>query len=128
MKRKFFKKMAVAAVGVVLIYYNVAWAVLRCPHQENQSQEIAVYDPDSWHRHVNIDCTGPEYHTEFLAGPSTNAELLQLTRDVAFDSFFGLSGHARAGSASLLVLSEELSSAALPVGPPRYISLSVFRL
>lgn len=131
MKLKLFKKIALAAVGVVLLYYNAAWAVLRCPHLENpQAQEITAYEPGSWHRHANLDCTGPKYHTEFLAGPS-NSEVLRLAGVIASQGnlFVGFADPAlkQIEDFSPLPLFDDRSSTGLPFDLPRYISLSVFR-
>lgn len=130
MNRWLFSRIALGAVGLVLLYYNVAWAVLRCPHQENQSQEITAYEPDSWHRHANLDCTGPKYHTEVLAGPS-NSEVLRLAGVIASQGnlFVGFADPAlkQIEDFSPLPLFDDRSSTGLPFGLPRYISLSVFR-
>lgn len=132
MDRSVFKKTALLAVGAVLLYYSVAWAVLRCPHLENfQAQEIAAYEPGSWHRHANLDCTGPVYHTEFLAGPSTNSEVLRQVGVTASQEnlLLGFADPALKQSQDFarLALFEDGSSSRLPFGVPRYISLSVFR-
>lgn len=131
MNRPLFKRTALLGISLALLYYSVAWAVLRCPHQENhQGHEIAVYEPGPSHRHVNLDCTGPRYHTEFLAGPSTNSELLRLTRGVASHGIFvGFSGFAlnQIEDVWRIALSDQVSSAALPFDLPRYLSLSVLR-
>jgi hypothetical protein len=131
MNRPLFKRTALAAVSLALLYYSVAWAVLRCPHQEShQGHEIAVYEGPS-QRQVNLDCTGPEYHTELLAGPSTTSELLRHTRDVAsrVNVLFGSSSLAldQVGDVWLNTLFDKVSSATSPFGLPRYLSLSVLR-
>src|SRR5918996_2540017 len=89
------KRTLLTAVSFALLYYNVAWAVLRCPHQENhEAQELAAYELGSSHPDVNIDCTGPKYHTEFLAEPSKNSGVIQLARDGAFYGFFIAPDHS----------------------------------
>ena len=142
MNRPFFKRTLLAAVSLMLLYYNVAWAVLRCPHQEDHADhELVVYETgrngatvflsSPSHRHVDLDCAGPKYHTEWLVGPSTNSELLRLARDVAsrVNVFFGLSSLAldQVGNFWLIALSDK-PSATLPFGLPLYISLSVLRI
>ena len=130
MNRLLFKRTALAAVSLALLYYSVAWAVLRCPHQEShQGHEFVVYEAPS-HRQVNLDCAGPEYHTEWLAGPSTTSELLRHTRDVAshVNVLFGLSSLAldQVGDVWLMILPDKVSVTS-PFGLPRYLSLSVLR-
>jgi hypothetical protein len=49
MSRSFIKTSALAAVSLALLYYNVAWAVLRCPHQENHpDHEIVFFQTGSY--------------------------------------------------------------------------------
>lgn len=133
MDRSVFKKTALLAVGAVLLYYSVAWAVLRCPHLENpQVQEITAYEPGSWqHHHADLDCTGPKYHTEFLAGPSTNSEVLRQVGVTASQEnlLLGFADPALKQSQDFarLALFEDGSSSRLPFDLPRYLSLSVLR-
>ncbi len=139
---RFIKVLVFAAVSLVLLYYNVAWAVLRCPHEENHPDlEVVSYDAGLYaaeishsgpsRRQLNLDCTGPNYHTELLAGPSSTSELLRLTREIASRAnvFFGLSRFALdlVGDIWRIALSHNFSSASLPFALPRYLSLSVFR-
>lgn len=131
MDRSVFKKTALLAVGAVLLYYSVAWTVLRCPHFDSpHAQEVAAYEAESAHRHANLDCTGPKYHTEFLAGPSSASELLRFTRYASHGTVFpGIPDLclSRFESDSGITLSK-VSPAYLPFDLPRYLSLSVFRL
>ena len=94
MKRCVIKTAVFTAVSVVLLYYNIAWAVLRCPHQENHSDlGVVVYDSVAHAAEIafahldrnqaNLDCTGQKYHTESLAGPSGTSEILRLAGGVA---------------------------------------------
>jgi hypothetical protein len=94
MNRLFGKRTGLFAVSLALLYYNVAWAVLRCPHQESHpdhevvlygagplTAEVSLSSPS--HPQANLDCTSPNYHTEWLAGTSTTSELPRLMRDLA---------------------------------------------
>jgi hypothetical protein len=143
MSRSFIKTSALAAVSLALLYYNVAWAVLRCPHQENHpDHEVVFYKtgshldgvsfPFRFQDPANLDCAGPDYHTELLAGPSTISELLRLTRDVSsrVNSSFIWSNFAldQIMDARLATSFDRMSSLTLPFVVPRYLSLSVFRL
>ena len=130
MNRRFIK-ILLTAVLVALFYYNVAWAVLRCAHQENHAaQAIAAHEPSSLHPEVNIDCSGPKYHTEFLAGPSKTTSVSQLAGDAGFNGLLIVPDHSETViySSTQPVLHGRLSAAYLPIGPPRYLSLAVFRL
>jgi hypothetical protein len=142
MNRPVYKRAGLAAISLLLLlYYNVMWAVLRCPHQEKHADhEVVLYDTGSYavivalsstsHGHVD-DCNSPKYRRELLAGPLTNSEHLRLTRVVASheDVFFGSPGLVldQIEAARLIALSKKGSSAASQVGLPRYLSLSVFR-
>lgn len=142
MSRSLTKLSALAAVSLALLYYNVAWAVLRCPHQENHpDHEVVVYQTVSYLDGVsfpfrsqdpaNLDCAGPDYHTELLAGPSTISELLRLTRDVSsrVNLLFVWSNFALDQTRDVRpVLFNQVSSLTLLFVVPRYLSLSVFRL
>ena len=143
MSRSFVKASALAAVSLALLYYNVAWAVLRCPHQENHpDHEVGFYQTGSYLDGVsfpfrsqdpaNLDCAGPDYHTELLAGPSTISELLRLTRDVSsrVNLVFVWSNFAlgEIGDVRPPVLFDRMSSLTLLFPVPRHLSLSVLRL
>jgi hypothetical protein len=143
MSRSFIKTSALAAVSLALLYYNVAWAVLRCPHQENHpDHEVVFYQTGSYLDGVsfplrsrdpaNLDCTGPDYHTELLAGPSTISELLRLTRDVSsrVNLLFVWSNFAldQIRDVQPPASFDRMFSLTLLLVVPRYISLSVFRL
>jgi len=142
MNRPFLKTSTVAIVSLVLFYYSVAWAVLRCPHQENHSDyelafsNISSYTaeaslPLSSHNQTNLDCPGLNYHTEFLAGPAAGSELIRLTRDIPSHAniSLALSGveRDRAEYISLKAVFDKSSSPNFLIDLPRYLSLSVFR-
>ena len=123
----------VTLILLALLYYGVAWAVLRCPHQESQpDQEAALYNASSYvvfdGGRAESDCTGPRYHTESLAGPSGSTESLRLIRDFAshfhaFPAF--LVDKGQFADAWLGHLLNNLSTTAIHL--PRYLSFSVFR-
>ena len=133
MNRRFAKRTLLTAVSLALIYYNVAWAVLRCPHQENHhGKDIAFTVSDhTSHAHddqVTIDCSGVKYHTEALAGPSPAPEL------------FGPSGLVVSALdilPSLTTVADQqqqrflrplfIGGSSPPFRVPQYLSLSVLR-
>lgn len=138
MNRRFSKTTVLTAVSLALFYYNVAWAVLRCPHQENHDHEIVIYDLSSStgqlsfsasSHPMNLDCMGPKYHTEFLAGPSSTSELLRLTRDVSHGNVFVVLSSLASSRIEneSVTLADKVSPAALPYDLPRYLWLSVLR-
>lgn len=141
MNRPFIKTIVVT-LALTLLYYGVAWAVLRCPHQENHlDHEPALYDTTSYkaevsfpfpdHDQASLDCTGPSYHTEFLAGAAAGSELLRLTRDSPSrgNILLPLLGAERnqAGYISRKAVFDKGSSPNFLIDLPRYLSLSVFR-
>jgi hypothetical protein len=139
MNRPLFKRTVLAALSLVLLYYNVAWAVLRCPHQESHpDHEVVLYNvgfsieqgslPSSSHGQASLDCTGPKYHTELLAGPSTTSEL-RLARDVAsrVSALVALSSLARDTPQEIRLKTLFIKSPSPIFDLPRYLSLSVLR-
>jgi len=139
MSRRLIKTSVLTAISVVLLYYNVAWAVLHCPHQQSHFDSEAVfYDSGAYaakilsygdHDRVNLDCTGPKFHTEMLAGPSTGSEFPWLTRDAASHvnvllAWSGAQGPAQEIWRKVFVIRGSSPSFNLP----QYLSLSVLRL
>ena len=136
MSRKYIKTGLVSLLALVLLYYSAAWAVLRCFHDEDHSTEAAVVSagdcyakdahfPFSHHAQANLDCFGSAYHTESLARPSSPTELHRLTSRVTSQvtDELTLPGLAADGSRGIW-----LSPVVFPTQPPRYLSLSVFRI
>jgi hypothetical protein len=89
MNRPFIKTSVVTLISLVLLYYSVAWAVVRCFHDEHHANsEITLSDVDQPNKGiflsapsralVYLDCMAPDYHTESLAGSSLS-QLLRLT-------------------------------------------------
>lgn len=143
MLRLVVKTSVVTIVSFVLLYYGVAWAVLRCAHQEVQSdQEVALHNLRS-HGGVNsinppsvpqedLDCTGADYHVESLVRPATSSELLRLLRDTAphHKATLPALSNARAPAPDLLIeaLFNRVSCLPSPTDLRRFLSLSVLRL
>src|SRR5574341_495231 len=76
-----FKSSVVSLLAVVLLYYSVAWSVLGCFHDDEDafSEQTFAYaglqlneflDLPWHHATTHLDCEGPNYHTEALAGTS----------------------------------------------------------
>ena len=143
MNYQFAKIFVVVTVSFVLLYYSVAWAVLRCSHDEDQShQEAFLYNGDASSQELhysspkpvplNLECVGLDYHTELMAESSSPSELHRLKRDIAPDAN-GVLTHRTvseygASDALLRAVFENLSSLSFPAGLPRYLSLSTLRI
>ena len=126
----------VSVLTFVLLYYSAACAVLRCFHDEDHSTEAAfvpasdlhakhAHLPISHHAQANLDCIGSNYHTESLAGPASPTELHRLTSRLAsrVTDDLTLPGLAADGSRGI-----RLSPVIFQAHPPRYLSLSIFRI
>jgi hypothetical protein len=75
------KILIAASACLLLLYSGIAWAVLRCCHDDTHlSQEAAlkVIDPDTPGVHANIDCVAPVYHSEAIAVSSLRSQLERL--------------------------------------------------
>jgi hypothetical protein len=130
MNRYFFKNSIVAAVCCVLVYYSIAWAVLRCSHEEDASDyQTEIHDRGV--NHMDFECLRPDYHTETMAGP-TPSELnrfiaeatphlndVLVLRNVSPNRDSNLWLRAAFETASLFNFSVPL---------PRYLALSVLRI
>lgn len=143
MIRLFIKTSVVTVVSLVLLYYGVAWAVLRCAHHEvNPDHVVAVHDFSS-HGAVNglaspsvpgvyLDCTDGDYHLESLAGPSTSSELLRLLGDTAPHTKATLPlpniVRERDQDLGMKAFVNGVSSPTSATAPPRFLSISVLRL
>jgi hypothetical protein len=93
MNRPFIKTSVVTLISLVLLYYSVAWAVVRCFHDEHHANsEITLSDVDQHNKGIflsapsralaYLDCMGPDYHTESLAGSSSLSQMLRLTVNI----------------------------------------------
>jgi len=143
MIRLVIKPSVVTVVSPVLLYYGVAWAVLRCAHQEVHPDHAVAVDDFSSDGvgnslaspslpGVDLDCTDGDYHLESLAGPSTSSELLRALRDTVPHSKATLAApsHARETEPDLgmKVWFNRISWPLSSTDPPRILSLSVLRL
>ncbi len=142
MSRHRLKIFLVSLVSFVLLYYSVAWAVLRCPHDEDfANTEEAVADASvqvagssyslQSQDGAHLDCLGSDYHTETLGGFSDSLQQRHLSTDIASRvtalSILHDTGTGKAGNHWLRALFDD-SALAHPIDPPRYLSLSVIRI
>ena len=142
MSRHRLKIFLVSFVSFVLLYYSVAWAVLRCFHIEAYENYQVALDTGEHvigsnlaspkYAHEYLDCMGSNYHTESLAGSSVPSELLRQMRDVSVHTnvLLPLSSAPldQAGDVWLSAVFDKVSSPPLAIDLPRYLSLSVLRL
>ena len=145
MNRYFFRSSILLVVSFGLLYYSVAWAVLRCPHDGDQSGQQVVRhnhnnDADKKASHytsshpvpLNLECVCPDYHTELMAASSSPSQLHRLTLDMTpnINGFFTAQTAPGDGASDvwLRAVFAGSSSGSLPIGLPRYLSLSNLRI
>lgn len=125
------KSLAAMVVAFVLLYYSVAWAVLRCSHDGDDSDhEVALLNGDPVH--LDFECLGPNFHTESMAEASSSPQRDHLMLDITphVNDFLTLqtgSGDA-ASDIWLRAVFKTSPSLAFPIGLPSYLFLSVLRI
>ena len=143
MNRQHVKTFLATFLASMLLYYNAAWAVLRCCHVDEYGslEEILSTDDlrDGLYRHLprpsqppsQIDCLDFEYQTEVLAGPTSPPQFHRGTAALTpyANDFFVLKslvdGHRKNLIRNVFTSS---SPPAEPSGPPLYLSLSSLRI
>jgi hypothetical protein len=142
MNRSIIKTSISSFIALVLVYYSVAWAVLRCSHDEdfaNTAEAVSdasvriagssysLQSQDGAH----LDCMGSDYHTETLAGSSASLQQRLLCTEIGSRvtdlSTFQNTGTAESGNLWLRALFDG-SAVAHPIRLRRYLSLSVLRI
>jgi hypothetical protein len=132
------KELTVIALSVVFVYYGVAWAVLKCFHEDASSPigaysldtEVGFLEPE--HAPTNLECLGGTYRTESMAASSSTVRVFDRSAQSAsnFNGFLTLQ-LATANLASDLWLRfvfERAVTSFVPIRLPRHLSLSVFRI
>jgi hypothetical protein len=131
MNHHLLKSLAAMVVAFVLLYYSVAWAVLRCSHDGDDSDhEVALLNGDPVH--LDLECVGPNFHTESMAEASSPPQRDHLMLDITphVNDFLTLqtgSGDA-ASDVWLRAVFEASPSLAFLIGLPSYLFLSVLRI
>jgi len=93
MTHHLLRTLVAIAISFVLLYYGIAWAVLRCSHDaKHADHEVALQDLDATyqgfhHASVNavdldLECVGPNFHTEAMAEASSPPQRDRLTLDI----------------------------------------------
>ena len=143
MNHDILKTCIASLIAIVLLYYGAAWAVLRCFHDEDHAISEAtlsvadLHDRDFllWsrdHANTNLDCMGPNYRTETLAGSSAPSKLKLSTTEVTsrLNDFLTLQGIGRAATKSFWLsgVIEPGSPLGFLIDSPRYLFLSILRV
>jgi hypothetical protein len=142
MSRLRFQIFLVSLISFIMLYYSVAWAVLRCVHSDAQENyQVTLSNADTLsgshlaspnHAHEYIECMGSEYRTELLAGFSLPSGLMRQMRGVVAhggdSSLSSIVPQSQAVNFWLSAVFKKLSSVSVLIHLPRYLSLSVLRL
>jgi hypothetical protein len=137
------KSLIAMVVAFVLLYYGVAWAALRCSHDaEHSDHAVAMEDVDATHQAfdhasasvvaLDLECVGPDFHTEAMAEASSPSQLNRSTLDITPHVNDFLTLQAATGEAAtdfrLRAVFERSRSLGFLIGPPSYLVLSVLRI
>ena len=143
MNRQQVKTFLATFLAAMLLYYDAAWAVLRCCHVDEHGSLEETLSTDDLHGGLyrllsrpspaptQIDCLDFEYHTEILASPASPPQLHRVTAAATPSASDYLvlrsfsDGHENDGFRHVF------TSGSPPVEPthsPRYLSLSQLRI
>jgi hypothetical protein len=143
MIRHLLRNIIAIAISFVLLYYGIAWAVLRCSHDaEHSDHAVAMIDVDATHKDLHdaslnpvpldLECVGPDFHTEAMAEASSPLQLDRLTPDTTphvndFLTVRNVTGDA-ATDIWLRAVFERSRSLAFLICLPSYLFLSILRI
>ena len=143
MNRQRVKTFLATILAAVLLYYDAAWAVLRCCHVDDHGsveESLATGDPHyELDRHLSrssqvppqIDCLDFDYQMEVLAGPTAPPQFQRSAAAITpyGNDFFVLKslvdGHRKNLFRNSLTRGSPLAE---PSDPPLYLSLSTLRI
>ena len=143
MNHRLSKTSLATFISIVLVYYSVAWAVMRCFHGEDRAgTEIAIFyagihendlfTSPSNHPKADIACMGWNYPIETLAASSDFTKLKLSRTDIAsrVNGFLLSNGIAEAAVVNrwLTAVFDRGFTPASPTDLPRYLFLSVLRI
>lgn len=125
-------------IALVLVYYSVAWAVLRCCHDDHPAHELMAADSAESGSHYHsmpseswIDCLNPDYRAETLAASSLTSQARSLFDQVLLH---GIDFHTRpiderpATQAHGLGVWARVAGYFYSTDSPRFLTLSVLRI
>lgn len=143
MNRQHVKTFLATLLASMLLYYNAAWAVLRCCHVDEHGSLEEILSADDLHdglyRHLSrpshvpsqIDCLDFDYQTEVLAGPASPPQFHRGTAALTpyANDFFVLKTLLDGHRSNLLRNNFTRGSPpAEPSDAPLYLSLSSLRI
>lgn len=142
MNRHFIKSLTVATVSFVLLYYSVAWAILRCHHDEKHAVfEASLLEHDRHdqlsphfsapsHASGEIDCLEFEYHFELLTGPASPLRNYRATTGAAryLSYLFTYENQLDGQRENILKCVFARGSTPKPSDPPPYLFFSTLRI
>lgn len=143
MTRNLFRAVVAIAISFVLLYYGIAWAVLRCSHDAEYSDHaVAMEDVDATHKdlryasgsavNLDLECVGANLHIEAMAASSSVPQVDRLMLDTTpnvndFLTLRNLTADA-ARDFWLRAVFEGSRSLAFLIGLPSYLFLSILRI
>jgi len=143
MNRQHIKTFLATFLASMLLYYNAAWAVLRCCHVDEHGSHEEILSPDDLRDGLyrplsrpsqaptQIDCLDLEYQTEVLAGPTPPPQFHRGTAALTpyANDFFGLKSMADSFKNNFLWNVFRIGSPpAEPSDAPLYLFLSSLRI
>jgi len=142
MTRHLLRGVVAIAISFVLLYYGIAWAVLRCSHDaKHGDHEVALQALDTTHQDfhhaavntvdLDLECVGPTFHIEAMAEASPPPQLDCLTPDNTphVNDFLTL-GNVTGDAANnwLSAVFQTSLPLAFPINLPFYLFLSILRI
>ena len=144
MNSRFAKSSLCSLIALVLVYYSVAWAVLRCFHDDDfANTETAMFDASSYSAGsfysfqsqdgAHLDCMGSDYHTETLAGFAAPHQERLSSTDIAshvsdLSNLYDTGTAENDGNLWLSALFDDGPVHSSRIGLPLYLSISVLRI
>jgi hypothetical protein len=136
MTARFFKTFAAAFLVFTLSNYGVAWAVLQCLHQEDDSYQGVLSDAEIHttyhdvalnHSSPNLECPGPACVIESMADSSSQSRSINLASGVRLNFADSLAMRSTAGEEKSIQWRRSVFD-----GPPNvvplYLSLPILRI
>lgn len=125
------KVFVATSASLLLLYYGVAWAVLRCCHDDTGSHQELVLnniDKNITSHAYTIECVTPVYHAELIAESPSPSRLDRLMSDTTphINDFLTLTT-AKGYRASNLYL-RAVFERPFPSDSLRYRSFSILRI
>ncbi len=136
MTARFIKTFAATLVSLTLAYYSVAWAVLQCFHEEDDSFQSAISDVESHttyhdvaldHSSPNLECPDPACVIESMADSSSQSRSINITGEVHVSSADSFAMRSTAGDKKSVQWRRSIFDRSRDV-VPIYLALSILRI